>query len=71
MWIDYLGLDGNEDSEGLRDQKHLSLEGWISLFLSSARTLRKKAGLADSGAGDYKPLVWDKVGHSASVSVVI
>ncbi|VDK23354.1 unnamed protein product [Taenia asiatica] len=54
------GLDGNEGSEGLRDQRQMSLEGWISLFLSSARSLRKKTGLADSGAGDYKPLVWDK-----------
>ncbi|KAL5106654.1 SUMO-activating enzyme subunit 2 [Taenia crassiceps] len=59
------GLDSNEGSEGLRDQRKMSLEGWISLFLSSANALRKKAGLSDSGTGDYKPLVWDKEDRDA------
>ncbi|VDM30517.1 unnamed protein product [Hydatigera taeniaeformis] len=54
------GLDGNDGSEGLRDQRQMSLEGWISLFLSSTRELRKRTGLTDSGAGEHKPLVWDK-----------
>ncbi|CDS43661.1 SUMO activating enzyme subunit 2 [Echinococcus multilocularis] len=54
------GLDGKDGAEGLRDQRQMSLEGWISLFLSSTRALRGKAGLEDPAAGDHKPLVWDK-----------
>uniref|UniRef100_A0A5K3FSI6 SUMO-activating enzyme subunit n=1 Tax=Mesocestoides corti TaxID=53468 RepID=A0A5K3FSI6_MESCO len=54
------GLD-SEDSgtEVLRDQRKLDLPGWISLFLSSCRTLRSRAGISEANS-NYKPITWDK-----------
>ncbi len=57
--VNHPGLDGAEGkSEGLRDQRKLDIHGWLSLFMSSSRALRKRIGLKE---GKYNALSWDKV----------
>nr|VZI25755.1 unnamed protein product [Spirometra erinaceieuropaei] len=58
--LDCVSTNGTEGAK-LRDQRKLTLTGWLSVFISSCRALRERTGLSDlQTSSTHSALTWDK-----------